>query len=160
MSGTNLTYASSVTFGDTTTGFTVNSDTALSAYVPASDSGADSVAVRVTSLGGTSAGSPADVYSYVSVPLVSVTPTSGGPATPVTVAGTGFGAAETVKVVYLTGRSLPTSVVICKSPTTAGGTFSCKGKVPGAFSAGSHRRARRSGPRACRRSVRPRRRSP
>jgi len=91
----------------------------------------------VTSLGGTSADSPADVYSYVSVPLVSVTPTSGGPVTPVMVSGSGFRPAETVKVVYLTGLALPTSVVICKSAATAGGTFSCKGKVPGASSAGT-----------------------
>lgn len=61
ITGTGLTGVSSVVFGDQATGFTVNGDTSITAFVPPSDSGVDNVGVTVSSIGGVS--SPLQ-YSY------------------------------------------------------------------------------------------------
>ena len=64
ITGSGLSAVSSVMFGDQATGFTVNGDTSITAFVPPSDSGVDTVGVTVSSIGGTS--SPAQ-YSYNAV---------------------------------------------------------------------------------------------
>ena len=70
--GADLTDASAVYFGDTPAGFTVNDDASIAAVAPAAEA-ADSVAVTVITLGGTSAISPADRYTYVVVPAAPTT---------------------------------------------------------------------------------------
>ena len=64
ITGSNFSDASTVTFGDTAAGFTVNDDTSITAVSPAAEA-ADSVHVRVASIGGTSPTSPADRFTYV-----------------------------------------------------------------------------------------------
>jgi alpha-tubulin suppressor-like RCC1 family protein len=90
ITGTGLTGATSVSFGETAaTSYTVNSSTSIVATSPAAIAGA--VDVRVTTIGGTSAVSTKDLFSYT--PSVDeVTPNSGPVAggTAVTVKGSGF----------------------------------------------------------------------
>jgi hypothetical protein len=62
ITGSGLSAVSSVTFGDQATGFTVNGDASITAFVPPSDSGADNVGVTVSSVGGVST---PQQYSYV-----------------------------------------------------------------------------------------------
>ncbi len=66
ITGTGFTGASEVTFGDQPAGFTVDSDTQITATVPVGEA-VDTVGVRVTTVGGTSAPGPAAVYSYAPV---------------------------------------------------------------------------------------------
>ena len=64
ITGTNLTGATAVSFGGTSaTGFTVNSNTQITATVPAGSTGV--VDVTVTTVGGTSATNSADQFTYV-----------------------------------------------------------------------------------------------
>ena len=138
ITGTNLTYVSSVTFGETGTYFTVNSATSITAVAPGYDA-AEGVTVRVASLGGTSPRTPADVFTYQPTSGLSVTPKSGPAATPVGVAGFGFGAGETVKVTYRTGLPSPGPawVAVCQATAASDGTFSCSGAIPSGATAGS-----------------------
>jgi hypothetical protein len=78
ITGTSLSDATRVTFGGTAAGFDVNSDTSITAYAPATEE-AGAVDVRVTSIGGTSARSTADRFTYVATrPVVTgVSPDSG-----------------------------------------------------------------------------------
>ena len=63
ITGTNLTGATAVRFGlGNATGFTVDSDTQITATAPAGSPG--TVDVTVATPGGTSARSPADRYTY------------------------------------------------------------------------------------------------
>ncbi len=63
ISGANLTGATQVSFGDTPCGFVVNNDTSITAYTPLGEA-VDTVAVTVTTIGGTNAPTPADVFTY------------------------------------------------------------------------------------------------
>jgi IPT/TIG domain len=63
ISGAHLAGASAVSFGGTPAGFTVNSDTSITAVSPATDA-TDTVHVTVTSPGGTSATAAADQFTY------------------------------------------------------------------------------------------------
>jgi hypothetical protein len=63
ISGKNFTGAFSVTFGAATVGFTLNSDTSITAAAPPGTSGS-TVDVIVTTPGGTSTVTPADLYTY------------------------------------------------------------------------------------------------
>ncbi len=63
ISGRYFTDASSVSFGGTSTAFTVDSDSSITATVPAGEN-PDTVAVTVASVGGTSARSSADQFTY------------------------------------------------------------------------------------------------
>ncbi len=97
ITGTNLSGATAVTFGATAaTGFTVNSATQITATAPA---GTGTVDVRITTVGGTSATSAADQFTYVPAPTVtSVSPASGSSigGTTVTLTGTNFTGATAV----------------------------------------------------------------
>ncbi|WP_169055411.1 putative Ig domain-containing protein [Rhizobium sp. P44RR-XXIV] len=91
ITGTSFSSATAVTFGATAaSSYTVNSATQITATTPA---GTGTVDVRVTTLGGTSATSAADQYTYVAAPTISsIGPTSGPTAggTTVTLTGTNF----------------------------------------------------------------------
>jgi hypothetical protein len=88
ITGTGLTAATSVNFGDTpAASFTVISDTSITAIAPA---GSGTVDVTVTTPGGTSAPSPADQFSYQQVQTILFTPPATGVAgTSVTLTATG-----------------------------------------------------------------------
>jgi hypothetical protein len=66
LTGTGFTGASAVSFGDQLAGFTVDSDTQITATVPVGEA-VDTVSVTVTTVGGTSAPSADTVYSYTAV---------------------------------------------------------------------------------------------
>ena len=95
ITGTGFTGATAVNFGANPAGFTVNNDTSVTAVSPLAGA-PDPVDITVTTLGGTSATSTADLFSYTTspfAPVVSkVTPNFGSPAggTPVTITGTNF----------------------------------------------------------------------
>jgi hypothetical protein len=63
ITGTNLSTATAVQFGDTEAGFWVNSDTSLTAISPG-EGNPDTIGVRVITVGGTSPDTPADVFTY------------------------------------------------------------------------------------------------
>jgi hypothetical protein len=86
LTGSGLSYVSSVMFGDQATGFTVNGDTSITAFVPPSDSGVDNVGVTVASIGGVSSTLQ---YSYTAVAL-------GTPGTPTIGTATAGDTAATV----------------------------------------------------------------
>jgi hypothetical protein len=95
LTGTNLTTTNKVSIGDTTTGFNVLSDTALSVYIPAGEA-AETVTIVVSTIGGTSARTTADRYTYLAPPppptVTGVSPNTGTAAggDTVTITGTGF----------------------------------------------------------------------
>ncbi|MDE3069502.1 MAG: IPT/TIG domain-containing protein [Acidobacteriota bacterium] len=95
VTGTNLAATSSVSIGDTATGFNVIDETSLSVYIPAGES-PDTVDIAVTSIGGTSARTSADQYTYLAPPppptVTGISPSSGTAlgGTTVTITGTGF----------------------------------------------------------------------
>jgi RHS repeat-associated protein len=96
--GTAFTGATSVMFGGTAaSSFTVNSDSQITAISPAEAAGI--VDITVTTVGGTSATTPNDQFTFVTVPTVtSVSPTAGpttGGAT-VTINGANFTGATAV----------------------------------------------------------------
>ncbi len=63
ITGTNLSTTTMVQFGDTPAGFSVNSDTSLTAISPG-EGNPDTVDVKVVTIGGTSTPSAADVFTY------------------------------------------------------------------------------------------------
>ena len=78
ITGANLTGATTVSFGDTPCGFVVNDDTMITAYAPLGEA-VDTVEVRVTTIGGTSALTSADVFAYTANPASTPgAPTIGG----------------------------------------------------------------------------------
>jgi hypothetical protein len=137
ITGTNLTGATAVSFGaDAATTFTVDSATQITATSPSGSVG--TVDVTVTTVGGTSATSGADEFTYVAAPTItSVTPATGpaGGGTSVTIAGTnltgatavsfGANAATTFTVdssAQITATSPAGSGTVDVTVTTAGGT--------------------------------------
>ena len=94
ITGTHLLGATAVRFGGTPAGFWVDGDTSITAYAPPGEQ-PERVDVTVTSIGGTSARSTADQFTYTPVPAPAVTgvsPSSGldvGGDT-VTITGSGF----------------------------------------------------------------------
>ncbi|GAT62568.1 beta strand repeat-containing protein [Paludibacter jiangxiensis] len=99
ITGTNLSGTTAVKFGSTNaTGFTVNSATQITATSPANSAG--TVDITVTTIGGTSATSSSDQFTYVAAPTVtSLSPTSGPTTggTSVSITGTNFTGATAVK---------------------------------------------------------------
>ena len=97
ITGTGFNGATAVDFGTTpATDVTVVSDTSITADSPA---GTGAVDVTVITVGGTSAMSPADQFTYVAAPTVTGINPSSGPeiaGTLVTITGTGFNGATAV----------------------------------------------------------------
>lgn len=112
LTGTGFLGATAVQFGTAAAGYTVVSDTEISATSPA---GAGTVAVTVTAPSGTSNGVP---YTYITIPipaLTSLTP-SAGPrygGTPVTLTGTGLSNVTSVQF-----GGVPALAFTVVSPTT------------------------------------------
>ncbi|HVC71743.1 MAG TPA: IPT/TIG domain-containing protein [Acidimicrobiales bacterium] len=78
ITGTNFTDASAVYLGGTPVGFVVNDDTSITVVTPPAEGGPDTQAVTVASIGGTSAPSGADQFTYTaSGPTVSLSAPSG-----------------------------------------------------------------------------------
>ena len=101
ITGTGFTGATAVWFGtNTSTNYTVNADTRITAVSPANPSG--TVNVTVTTPGGTSALSAGDKFTYGVVPVIptvtGISPVSGPTAggTAVNITGTGFTGATNV----------------------------------------------------------------
>lgn len=99
VTGTGLSGATEVSFGATAGAITADTSTSITVTVPAHSAG--TVDVTVTTAQGTSATSPADLYTYgtLQAPTVtSITPTSGSTAggTSVTITGTNFTSSSTV----------------------------------------------------------------
>jgi hypothetical protein len=98
ITGTNLLGATAVSFGATpATSFVVDSATQITATSPAG--GAGTVNVSVVTVGGTSANTAADDFTYIAAPAIAGLspaegPTTGG--TVVTITGTGFTGATAV----------------------------------------------------------------
>ena len=142
ISGTGFTSASTATFGASpAAGVIFDSETEITATAPATVS-AGSVNVEVTTPGGTSVTSPADEYTYASIPTVSKVEPDEGPEagkTKVTVKGTGFTDATAVKFGATAGTSLkvesPTELTI-ESPAGTG-TVNVTVESPGGTSATS-----------------------
>ncbi|MCW2539429.1 MAG: cell surface receptor domain protein [Frankiales bacterium] len=107
ITGTGFTGAKKVTFGGVSaTSFTVVSSTKITAISPAQ--GAGDHPVYVNTAGGTSAASAAATFSYVKAPVVTaISPTSGPTAggTKVTITGTNFTKATSVKFGTVAARS-------------------------------------------------------
>jgi len=99
ITGTGFTGATAVKFGTTSaTGFTVNSATSITATAPAGSAG--TVDITVVTVGGTSATSAADQFTYVGAPTVTSLGTTSGPTaggTSVVITGTNFTGATAVK---------------------------------------------------------------
>jgi hypothetical protein len=97
ITGTGFTSTSTVTFGTKAASVRYNSATRLTATSPA---GTGTVDVRVTTVAGTSAIVAGDKFTYYEMPTItSISPASGPLAgrTVVTITGTGFTSASTVK---------------------------------------------------------------
>jgi DNA-binding beta-propeller fold protein YncE len=99
ISGTKFTGITVVRFGSTgAVSFTVNSENSITAVSPA---GTGTVDVTVsTGFGGTSATSPADLFSYIPAPTVTKVEPTSGPAvggTSLTITGTNLAGATSVK---------------------------------------------------------------
>jgi hypothetical protein len=108
VSGKGFTGATAVKFGNSSaSGFTVTSDTSITATAPAGTGTAD---VTVTTPAGTSATNPLDVFTYA--PTVTGISPSSGPTTggtPVTITGTGF--PGTTAVMFGTNAATSVNVV-------------------------------------------------
>jgi hypothetical protein len=142
ITGANFTGATAVKFGAASaTGYTVNSATSIVATAPA---GAGTVDVTVTTAGGTSVISAADQFTYV-VPVPTVTsvspnsgPTTGG--TPVTVAGSNFTGATSVKFGSINATSftvISATQISAIAPPGSLGTVDVTVKTPSGTSANS-----------------------
>ncbi|MFT4252288.1 MAG: IPT/TIG domain-containing protein, partial [Caulobacter sp.] len=144
ITGTNLLNATAVTFGGTAaTGYTVNGATQITATAPAGSAG--TVDVRVTTVGGTSATSSADYYTYVAAPTINaVSPTAGptGGGTTVVISGSGFSAAPTTGAVKFGASSATYTInsntqITATSPANSAGTYDVTVTTPGGTSATS-----------------------
>jgi hypothetical protein len=141
ITGTHLSGATAVVFGATpATGFTVNSATQVTATAPAGAVG--TVDVRVTTVGGTSAISGADQFTYVAGPTVSgISPTSGSTSggTTVVVTGTGFTGATAVAFggTAASGFTVDSATQITASAPAGTGTVDVRVTTPSGTSATS-----------------------
>ncbi|WFT91393.1 IPT/TIG domain-containing protein [Bradyrhizobium barranii] len=140
ITGANLSGATAVTFGATAAaGFTVNSATQITATSPA---GAGTVDIRVTTVGGTSAMSAADQFSYAATPAVtSVAPNAGllAGGTSVTITGTALSGATAVKfgTTNATSFTVNSATSITAVSPAGAGTVDITVTTPGGTSATS-----------------------
>ena len=132
VTGLRFTGASAVTFGGVpAAGFTVDSDTRITAYAPAGLA-AGAVQVQVTTPAGLSADTAADDYTYLDVPAItSISPASGSTAggTSVIINGTGFVGVTGASAVKFGGVNAssysvnsPTKITAVAPAATAAGT--------------------------------------
>ena len=125
ITGTNFTGATAVKFGATTASYTVTDATHIATTSPAGSAG--TVDVKVTTAGGTSATAVADHFTYTSPPppaptVTGLAPTS-GPATggtPVTITGTNFTGATSVKFASATATFSVTDATHIAATSPAG----------------------------------------
>ena len=108
ITGTGFTSATVVTFGAAAAGFTVNSDTQITATSPA---GTGTVNIQVTTPGGTSATGTADQFTFVDVMVGAVTAT------------VPYGSSDNTIALDLKGGS-PTSVAVVSNPAHGSATAS------------------------------------
>jgi hypothetical protein len=127
ITGTGFSSATEVDFGiGNSTGFTVNSDTSITATAPSSPAGAGPVDVTVIDPGGRSATSSRDVFTFFVLPTVTaVSPTAGPVAggTEVLVSGTGFTPSTAVEFGSTAGTAitvLSSSLLVATSPAGTG----------------------------------------
>ena len=114
ITGTSFTGATSVMVGVNVAGFTVNSDTSITAITTAAMAG--TVDITVTTSGGTSAVSAADQYTYIAGPTITgISPTSGSASggTSVTITGTSLTGTTGVKF----GGNNATSITVVNDTT-------------------------------------------
>ncbi|MDO9036171.1 MAG: IPT/TIG domain-containing protein, partial [Methanoregula sp.] len=122
ITGTGFTGATSVMFGNNAgTSLIVNSATQITITSPAGAAG--TVDVTVTTLGGTSATSPADEFTYTITPLTitGITPGTGVAGTPVSItnlAGTGFLPGATVNLTKTGSSNITATSVSVDSSST------------------------------------------
>jgi large repetitive protein len=141
ISGSNLIGATKVTFGTpAATVVTVNSATSLTATTPAEIAG--SVHVRVTTVGGTSATSAADQFTFAAAPSVSSISPTGGPTaggTTVTISGSNLSGASAVLFgsTAAAGLKVSNSSVTATAPAEPAGTVDVTVITPGGASAAS-----------------------
>ena len=127
ITGANLLGATAVKFGSAAAkSFTVVSGTSITAESPAGAAG--TVNVVVTTVGGESALSGADDFTYVAAPTVTKVEPAEGPAaggTKVTITGTHFTGAKEVKFGSVAAKSLTVvsgTSITAESPAGAAGT--------------------------------------
>ncbi|KAF1056971.1 MAG: hypothetical protein GAK34_00041 [Delftia tsuruhatensis] len=129
-----------VRFGAATATYTVNSNTQITATAPAGSAG--TVDVTVTTVGGTSATSAADQFTYVPAPTVtSISPTSGPTSggTTVTITGTNFSGATAVTfgATAATGFTVNSATQITATAPAGTGTVDVRITTVGGTSATS-----------------------
>ena len=139
VTGTGFSSVTNVKFGTTTAqSFTVRSATQLVATSPAHAAG--TVGISVTTPGGTTPATPADLYKFtVSVPVVSAISPASGPAaggTTVTVSGSGLTGATTVYFGTAKGKTISVNAggtqLTVKSPAgTSGASVNVRVVTPG-----------------------------
>ncbi|MCX7293685.1 IPT/TIG domain-containing protein, partial [Janthinobacterium sp.] len=140
ISGTNLSGATAVTFGGTAAiGFTVNSATQITATAPA---GTGTVDVRITTIGGTSAASANDQFTYVGAPVVSSISPTAGPATggsTAIISGTNFSGVTAVTFggTAATGFTVNSATQITATAPAGTGTVDVRVTTIGGTSAAS-----------------------
>jgi hypothetical protein len=140
ITGSNLASATSVKFGLLTAAVTADTSGSITATAPAESAGV--VDVTVTTIGGTSATSSADKYTYAAIPTVTAIspisgPTSGG--TSVVITGTNLSAATTVNFGTSAGTITPNSAtsITATAPAEAAGVVDVTVTTPGGTSATS-----------------------
>ncbi|WP_199229142.1 putative Ig domain-containing protein [Caulobacter endophyticus] len=133
--------ASGVRFGATNaTGYTVDSDTQITATSPANSAG--TYDITVTTIGGTSATSASDQFTYVNAPTVtSISPTAGptGGGTTVVITGTNFTGVSAVTFggTAATGFVFDSATQITATSPAGTGTVDVRVTTPGGTSATS-----------------------
>ena len=127
ITGTNFTGVASVKFGTTSSVFTVNSTTQITATAPAGSAGT-TVDITVTTAAGTSVAGTGTKYSYGGPVITQIAP-AGGSAngnTTVSITGTGFTGVTAVKFGNIAAKTYtvisPTSITAV-SPAGANGTI-------------------------------------
>ncbi|MBW3497584.1 putative Ig domain-containing protein [Janthinobacterium sp. NKUCC08_JDC] len=138
ISGSNFSGTTAVTFGATSAaGFTVNSASQITATAPA---GTGTVDVRITTVGGTSATSAADQFTYVGAPVVSgisptFGPTAGGASVTITGANLSGATAVTFGATAATGFTVNSASQITATAPAGTGTVDVRVTTIGGTSA-------------------------
>ncbi|HEY3923747.1 MAG TPA: IPT/TIG domain-containing protein [Acidothermaceae bacterium] len=138
INGTGFTGATTVRFGSVAATFMLTSSTKITAVAPAQSAGTRDISVKTP--GGTSAAVTADRFTYQVAPVVtSISPSSGPKAggTSVTITGTGFTGATTVRFgsVAATFRLTSSTKITAVAPAQSAGTRDISVKTPGGISA-------------------------